>query len=396
VKIGAILDNMITTGGGFNQALNAVLQMSRICKDKYEFSVYTSIAQNVEYLNRLGVDAKRYKVSLVDKTLAYTATNSLLRRIQNKQKLIGSMEKRLLSDHVDLVYFATPTTRSILLQKLNYIATIWDLSHRDSPEFPEVRIFNQFLSTEYTCSNTLAQALTVICDSTTLADRLSYRYGIDQNRLMVMPYSPSPFTEHKHAMSKAEILEKYRLDEGYYFYPAQFWAHKNHVRLLQAYQLLLKNGAERQLVFCGSDQGNLSHVKSVTSSLHLDQHVHFLGFVPSEDIRGLYEGACAVLMPSYFGPTNLPPLEAWKLEVPLVYSSCFADHAGNAAILANPDSATEWAEAMNKVLDKETACELVHNGTKRLRDIEEERVSAELKLRQCMDKFSKRLECWKG
>ena len=49
-------------------------------------------------------------------------------------------EKKLIAHQIDLVYFLSPTSLALSLEKLNYITTLWDLCHRDNPEFPEVRL----------------------------------------------------------------------------------------------------------------------------------------------------------------------------------------------------------------------------------------------------------------
>ena len=119
-----------------------------------------------------------------------------------------------------------------------------------------------------------------------------------------------------------------------------------------------------------------------------------LGFVPSEDIRGLYENGIAVVMPSYFGPTNLPPLEAWSMGIPLIYSDQLAEQAGNAALLIDPDNATELAESMLLCTNSEVRESLIRNGYQRLSDISSLRTSAEDKLCRALAKFSARRECW--
>lgn len=48
-----------------------------------------------------------------------------------------------------------------------------------------------------------------------------------------------------------KILAKYNLVTGYYFYPAQFWAHKNHLRILEALILLREEGLIFNVVFVG-------------------------------------------------------------------------------------------------------------------------------------------------
>ena len=44
-----------------------------------------------------------------------------------------------------------------------------------------------------------------------------------------------------------------------------------------------------------------------------------MNFLPDEEISYLYKNCLAVVMPTYFGPTNIPPLEAFKLGIPTIY-----------------------------------------------------------------------------
>ena len=53
----------------------------------------------------------------------------------------------------------------------------------------------------------------------------------------------------------------------------------------------------------------------------LDDRIIFTGFVPNIEIPYLYRQSIALVMPSYFGPTNLPPMEAFQLGVPVIYGN---------------------------------------------------------------------------
>ena len=394
MKIAAILGYDVTDGGGFNQALNAIGQMARLCEGKYEFTVFTSEKKNIRYLNKLGYEASYFRYGLTGKWLSYSATSPLLGLVQSMLKLISGFEKSLLAEAVDLAYFVTTTRQCLALQKLNYITTVWDLCHRDSPEFPEVRSYNEFLSREYIYSNALSQALIVLCDSAELANRIGNRYGVDSERLLAMPFAPSPLLEQDYSVSAQEVLSKYQLKPGYFFYPAQFWAHKNHVRILQALKILKDDGITREVVFCGGARGNLEQVKSRIAEFGLEEAVHLPGFVQAEEMRSLYEGCAAVVMPTYFGPTNIPPLEAWKLGKPLIYSDHLSEQAGNAALLVNPDSAEDLANAMRIVVEPGIAEDLVQKGHVRLLEIDNQRQLAETAMSERLGQFSKRLECW--
>ena len=111
-------------------------------------------------------------------------------------------------------------------------------------------------------------------------------------------------------------------------------------------------------------------------------------------MRGLYENAMVVVMPTYFGPTNLPPLEAWSLGIPLIYSSHLVEQTGNAALLVDPDNANELADAMLLCSKAEVRRKLICAGHHRLAEITIQRRIAEGQLCKVLEKFIARRECW--
>jgi len=80
--------------------------------------------------------------------------------------------------------------------------------------------------------------------------------------------------------------------------------------------------------------GNLAHVRRIAGELGLADRVAFPGFVPNGEIRCFYKQSLALVMPTYFGPTNLPPLEAFHLGVPVLYSDLpgMREQVGDAAL----------------------------------------------------------------
>lgn len=390
----AVLESLITSGGGFTQALNAIIQMRRICEGRFEFEVFSTKAENAKDLEKLGINCIWVKITLLDRLIASLADRLWWRRLQGRIRICGPFEKKLIRHKCDLVYFLTQAPTPAMLQQTNYITTVFDLCHRDTPEFPEVRSFGEFQSREHHFRNNLCPALTIITESERLSDLVARRYGIDRERCLAMPMSPSPFLQGELSTAKSLVLKKYNLDEGYFFYPAQFWAHKNHMRILEALVHLRDAGVLYKLVFGGGDRETAEHVKRFVARHLLDQQVRFLGFVPAEDMRGLYEGSVAVVMPTYFGPTNLPPLEAWMTGRPLIYSSHLKEQAGEAAIYVNPDDAEELAAAMKACTDAETAAKLVEQGALRLRQLERMREDSERDLTNRLLQYEIRRKCW--
>ena len=395
MKIIAVLEEKITSGGGFNQATNAILQMQRICEGRFSFEVFTTHPENLQYLKRLGLTAHVFTNLLINRLVTKLNTSRWWQITQSHYSVFSPLEKKLLNHGCDLVYFVTPGGTSRSLQKLNYIATIWDLCHLEAPIFPEVRESNEFFKREHYFRNNLGPAVIILTDSNQLARVASFRYGVSPVRFLPMPFAPSPFLEHEHALSKDDVLKKHNLKEGYYYYPAQFWAHKNHIRILEALLLLNSNDLKSRVVFSGKDYGNRKYLEDFVYEHSLQEQVSFLGFVPIEDMRGLYEGSLAVVMPTYFGPTNLPPLEAWSLGKPLIYSAHLEEQAGNAALLINPDNPNEIAEAMVRCNDSAIRWQLIEAGKHRLNYFANQRAIAEKDLLGRLEQFAAQRRCWR-
>ena len=396
IKIIAILDNAIGVGGGFDQSINAIIQMQKLSSNRFIFEIFTTKKRNVHFLNRLDIKVTEVELSIIDKLFVRFSQYNFWYDLQRYLKLISPLEKKLIKHGCDLVYFVTPSNLAIGLQKLNYIYTLWDLCHIEMLEFPEVRNFNTFFTREKNYQYSLQSALLILTESKKLIDVAKHHYGIDSTRFLSMPFSPTPFISKSYARKKNEILKIYNLSKGYFFYPAQFCAHKNHIRILQALIILrdLHNWTPN-FVFSGKDYGNMDHIKKFIKDNNLGLQVKLLGFVPSEHMRGLYENDSAVVMPTYFGPSNLPPIEAWSLGLPLIYSNHLSEQSGKAALLFNPDDPKGLSNAMLLSTKPKVRDRLIKQGTQRFLEIEGQRKIAEDKLYIIIKNFSRKRECWK-
>jgi glycosyltransferase involved in cell wall biosynthesis len=107
------------------------------------------------------------------------------------------------------------------------------------------------------------------------------------------------------------------------------------------------------LVLVGSDQGNLAHVRRTVAELGLKEQVIVLGFVPRNELLALYGSATALAYVSFFGPENLPPLEALAIGCPVVAADVAGarEQLGDAALLVDPRRETEIATAILQLLD---------------------------------------------
>ena len=255
------------------------------------------------------------------------------------------LDEAFVATGADLVWClggATPT------YELPYVATVWDLQHRRQPIFPEVATKGIWEQRERDLSRDIGQAAVVVVGTDAGRAEVEGFYGVLPERIRKLPH-PTPSFAMDPTPSDDGILAEYGLAPGFLFYPAQFWAHKNHVILLHALRLLRDDhDLELQAVFVGSDKGNEQHVRRTAQTLDVERQVHFLGFVPRPHLVALYRNAFALGYMSFFGPENLPPLEAFALGCPVVASNVpgAEEQLGEAALLVPPTSETVLAAAL--------------------------------------------------
>jgi glycosyltransferase involved in cell wall biosynthesis len=381
IKLAVFIEPVIQAGGGHQQALNAALIVNKLPKNICQPVFVTPHKDNIPVLNEYGLQAVHLKISKFTKVFMQLKRWIIHPKIIMFVNLIwkmNHMEKFLDKLDINLLYFTSPSELPRFTDRFNFIYTVWDLSHRDEVEFPEIRENRVFERREKKYNAILPRATAILVDSKLGKTHVIQRYGIDSSRIIVMPFSPALGTNQlikEYEKDYIDIKLKYKLDFDYIYYPAQLWAHKNHIYILESLKLLEQNYSIKiGAIFSGSDKGNLNYIKLVTENLGLTNRVIFAGFVSNSEIPFLYKQAIALVMPTYFGPTNLPPLEAFKLNVPVVYSDIpgAKNQLGEAALYCDLSDPISCVENLYKIYsDPLVKDKLVNDGRKvlsKLRD----------------------------
>src|SRR5262249_29771213 len=107
------------------------------------------------------------------------------------------------------------------------------------------------------------------------------------------------------------------------------------------------------IVFCGSHSGELRestfrNVFETATRYGIADQLTILGYIPDADIASIYAEATALVMPTFFGPTNIPISEAWALGCPVLTSDIrgIRQQSGDAALLVDPKSADDIASGI--------------------------------------------------
>jgi glycosyltransferase involved in cell wall biosynthesis len=261
-------------------------------------------------------------------------------------------------------------------------------------EFPEVNFNWEFESRERLYTGILRKAVAVIADSEVGSVNLSRRYGIDRERIHHIPFYVS--TGIQDFSEDDDILKKLFISPlKYIFYPAQFWPHKNHTYILNALRNLQLEGINISCVFTGSDKGNLKNVQAYAKQLNLSGSIKFPGYVSNEELNTLYKNALALVMPTYFGPTNIPPIEAIKIGIPVICSEIdgHKELLGNAALYCDLDDTKSLERNIkNLISNDEMRISLITNGHMKYQQLEQQRLSTLIS--KICDSYSSKSRNW--
>jgi glycosyltransferase involved in cell wall biosynthesis len=279
---------------------------------------------------------------------------------------------------VDLMIYPAPTSLSFEAS-VPYIMAVHDLQHRLQPEFPEVSADGEWERREYRYRNGTRCATLLLADSEVGKEDILNCYGefgVTPDQVEVLPFLPACYLAGDVPHSERQrVRRRYRLPARYVFYPAQFWPHKNHKRIVQALALVARqHGLAIPAVFLGSHdgamrEGTFREVMSLASELGCAPNIHYLGYVPDQDMSGLYAEAAALVMPTFFGPTNIPVLEAWAFGCPVLTSDIrgIREQVGDAGLLVDPQSVEAIANGIYRLWsDPGLACRLAEGGRQRL------------------------------
>lgn len=351
MRIGIYLGDFAPdVGGGFvfqDEVFRAFVSDAKA--GEHEYVVLGTAAALEGYVRGVvpGMEIYRIKSSALDKRKESLKSYSpLLRRLLGA----GPIDKACIALGLDCLWYvgggafeATDTP---------YVATVWDLQHRMTPWFPEMSAGGTWDARELTYRRFLQRASYIVTGTDVGRKELELNYDVAAARVRRLPH-PTPSFVATASSSETGVINRLGLQQSYLFYPAQFWAHKNHINLLYALAVLRDQHQVRlSLVLTGSEKGNTAYVKEIVESLGLSSQVVFTGFVNQQELAELYRGAAMMVYASFCGPENLPPLEAFALGCPVVAADVpgAAEQLGEAALLFDPLNPEDMAAKIHMLL----------------------------------------------
>lgn len=347
-KLGIVLESGPQIGGCYQYQKTLLHAIRSYLGDYYDISVYTDTKGWIKW-------CREEKITCYEVYWKLPKLNNIVdwlgARIPCVMKLyytyFTDIGRKIRSTKPDIMLMSLPT--SLGFYGVKSITHCMDLMHRYESRFKEVADEYDYRELLYNCQRLTADI--VITDSKLGRKQYmeSYCLGkLRRPRVVSLPYisAVSTLTEKEPTGEEVALLP-----ENYVFYPAQFWEHKNHLNLVKAIELLKCDIPDIKLILVGSEKNSKRRVDRYISEHDLSDNVETLGFVSNELLAYMYKHARGMIMPSFFGPTNLPPLEAMAYGCPVAVSNNYAmpEQVGNAGLLFDPNRPEEMADCIRRL-----------------------------------------------
>ena len=376
IKIGIIIENSLDGGGVFSNEISFLSHLKKI--QLTDSKIFTTNKKNIYELKKKGFDATFINLNALDYLickikilLLNITTNHKFKGIVNSIFTNLKFEKILLNNEINLVHFFSLSLLSKHLFKINYGCTYLDSCHLDHPEFPEIKNLNEFDQRENLYEKVMKKSSYILSPSENCTFEIIERYNILKNKILEFSFLPQKeileFNESEKIQLEKfeEIKALFNIDKDYLFYPAMLWPHKNHIYILKAISILKKKHKKNvQVVFSGKDKKHKSHLIKAAVDLEIEDNVKFIGLIDAKLMPYFYKHSFALVMPTYFGPINIPPLEANHLGVPVIYNKdyCHSDKAITPYLGIDIQNADDLVEKYFKLKDENFRNNLIKSG----------------------------------
>tara|TARA_B100001093_G_scaffold481389_1_gene512089 strand:- start:5720 stop:6811 length:1092 start_codon:yes stop_codon:yes gene_type:complete len=340
---------------------------------QYSMSVVNSLRKNKKiksiniYTNNKNIDLKGCNIVLIKnyKLLFILSTISGFFNFYPKL-LFGNIDLLLAPSYSPILFFS----------KTKFVFTLHDLQEVYFPEYFTKRVlfWRKFIYKKLTF-----RAFKIITESSHVKSDILRIYKLPSKKVIVAE-SPPFFEELKKIKAKKKSNSPF--DFPYIFFPAQFWKHKNHLRVLEAFSIVKKKHPKIKLILTGNKSRQYWNILNKTEQLKLENDIIFTGPISQIEMPRYFRNAILVLAPTLYESISIPVFEAFKYCVPVCASGVYAikDQVGDAGLVFNPLEVKSIAVSIIKIIENiNLQKQCIVKGKKRLKYFSDERFNKLIK-----------------
>ncbi len=307
-----ILDIKPDSGGGIGMCLTIINYIEKLSLNN--FTIITTYRSTSDLLS------KKYNI----KNYFYDKNNFFNKFINFifKYKIVpvSSFESYLKKLKIDEIFFLSPSYLNMLIKNINYIYTVWDLSHlkENLINLPEHDIDTRRVR-DRAYKEASKKAKFIIIGTAENKNFFIKNYECNSSKMKVIKFLPFICRLN---YKETNINNTEKKHKNYILYPAQYWEHKNHQFLIDFFDEynLDDKISNISLICTGHDKGRLQYLKKLIEKKNLIEKITLLNYVSDEELAELYKNSIAVVFPSYIGSHSFPLYEAFYFRKPVLYN----------------------------------------------------------------------------
>lgn len=215
----------------------------------------------------------------------------------NLINIINSENKKIFEKNSDFMIFLN-AHETVYNLSIKSIINFHDIMHKSHPEYLKKK---EIIMRNIVYHNSANSSNYIIASSKSMKNEFINFMKIKKNKIVQI-------SEGVEKISNSKIKNKKKKNK-YFFYPAQFWEHKNHIQLIEEFQKFkLKNKNNVKLYLCGKKKNFYEKIKKFIK-IHNIKDVVYLGTLSANNLKRYYLNCEAVVMPSRYESSSLVILE---------------------------------------------------------------------------------------
>jgi len=269
------------------------------------------------------------------------------------------VESILVRDEVDLMHVASPFEHHAYTplgyRTSSVIATVYDVIPLVFEEQYLVNVPSATREKYLSVCDALSGADRIITISECSKSDICRYLGVSPDRVdVVFAAAKDCFVQLADHQAIDRARSALGLDQGYILCPSGADHRKNVERVIESFSLLPLSLRRRNHLVIQRRVGpeEAARLREIARSFGVEERLVLTDYVSDDTLAALYNGASVVLFPTLYEGFGLPVLEAFHCGAPVVTSnvSSLPEVAGDAALLVDPYSPREIADAVERLL----------------------------------------------
>jgi hypothetical protein len=173
------------------------------------------------------------------------------------------------------------------------------------------------------------------------------------------------------------ILDKLHIrNQKYIVYPANFWEHKNHKLLLNAFAMYVHQNNDLKLVLTGNPLEQMNYYVDLLRAMSISEYVVITGYVDNEELYSILKNAKGLIYPSLFEGFGIPVVEAMHLHKLIACSdlTSLPEIGCESIYYFNPKKPDEILQGIQFLSESEMTSEIIQDYDEKLKDYETDKM----------------------